>query len=280
MKLLQIVASALGLRRRVVVRPPAPLSCTRAARERLSQLLPHQAATLRCHPSHDGQVVHITEGPAPTGVPHTAIDGLHASPDDWARCAGLRLDYDQGRWRVQTSIQMQPFETPNPNQRMYHTDRTLQTGRPIYTRSPAPHPDPLSQRILAIPGVVAVLLRENTLTIEREIDVSWIPLDREVLAALHQHLLRCGTAVSTRQQHHHSSDLEAAVWRIIQTELLPTIHKDGGDLVLVGVTSGVARVQLRGACTRCPASTLTLRGSVERVLTKAFPQHIQRVEAE
>lgn len=54
---------------------------------------------------------------------------------------------------------------------------------------------------------------------------------------------------------------------VVIDAIRPAIQADGGDIVLHGVDDeGVVTVELLGACVSCPASTLTLRSGVERIL--------------
>jgi Fe-S cluster biogenesis protein NfuA len=48
----------------------------------------------------------------------------------------------------------------------------------------------------------------------------------------------------------------------------PAIQADGGDIFLrdVDEDSGVVSVELVGACVSCPASTVTLKAGIERIL--------------
>ena len=48
----------------------------------------------------------------------------------------------------------------------------------------------------------------------------------------------------------------------------PAIQADGGDMILRGVdvATGVVEVELVGACVSCPASTVTLKAGIERIL--------------
>lgn len=48
----------------------------------------------------------------------------------------------------------------------------------------------------------------------------------------------------------------------------PALQADGGDMNLVGVdeATGVVEVELVGACGSCPASTMTLKAGIERIL--------------
>lgn len=48
----------------------------------------------------------------------------------------------------------------------------------------------------------------------------------------------------------------------------PALQADGGDIVLrdVDEDSGKVTVELVGACGTCPASTVTMRAGIERIL--------------
>jgi len=52
------------------------------------------------------------------------------------------------------------------------------------------------------------------------------------------------------------------------TAIRPAIQADNGDIILHGVDedSGVVSVELIGACVSCPASTVTLKAGIERIL--------------
>lgn len=52
------------------------------------------------------------------------------------------------------------------------------------------------------------------------------------------------------------------------TKIRPAVQADGGDLTLIDVdeATGVVTVELSGACVTCPASTVTLKAGIERIL--------------
>lgn len=53
----------------------------------------------------------------------------------------------------------------------------------------------------------------------------------------------------------------------------PAIQADNGDVVLhdVDEATGVVTVELTGACVTCPASTVTLKAGLERILKDRVP---------
>lgn len=51
------------------------------------------------------------------------------------------------------------------------------------------------------------------------------------------------------------------------------LKADGGDIELVDVSDdGIVKVSLKGACSHCPMSTLTLKNFVEKSLKKEIPE--------
>lgn len=53
----------------------------------------------------------------------------------------------------------------------------------------------------------------------------------------------------------------------------PALQADGGDMTLVGFDeeSGRVEIELVGACGSCPASTMTLKAGIERILKDRVP---------
>ena len=66
--------------------------------------------------------------------------------------------------------------------------------------------------------------------------------------------------------------MEAQVRKTIDV-IRPAIQADGGDIFLkeIDEASGVVTVELTGACVSCPASTVTLKAGVERILKDRVP---------
>ncbi|MBI5552561.1 MAG: NifU family protein [Desulfobacterales bacterium] len=68
--------------------------------------------------------------------------------------------------------------------------------------------------------------------------------------------------------------VEAAIQKI-----RPMLQADGGNVELVGVSpEGVVQVRLKGACSGCPMSQMTLKNGIERIIKKEVPE-VKSVEA-
>jgi Fe-S cluster biogenesis protein NfuA len=76
----------------------------------------------------------------------------------------------------------------------------------------------------------------------------------------------------------HPVDVETRVRRALD-DVRPYLGSHGGDVELVAVEEGVARVRLGGTCNGCPSSSVTLRNAIEEAIMQAAPE-LTRVDAE
>jgi Fe-S cluster biogenesis protein NfuA len=76
----------------------------------------------------------------------------------------------------------------------------------------------------------------------------------------------------------HPVDLETRVRKALD-DVRPFLGSHGGDVELIGVEDGVARLRLGGTCNGCPSSQVTLQNAIEEAVLKAAPD-LERIEAE
>ena len=69
-----------------------------------------------------------------------------------------------------------------------------------------------------------------------------------------------------------TSNVREQVEQVIEV-VRPAIQADGGDITLLEVdeSNGVVTVELSGACVSCPASTVTLKAGIERIMKDRVP---------
>ncbi len=65
---------------------------------------------------------------------------------------------------------------------------------------------------------------------------------------------------------------------VIENQISPELRKDGGDITLVDIQDNKVMVKLRGKCSGCKNSHLTLKAFVETTLRNAVDNNIEVVE--
>lgn len=176
-------------------------------------------------------------------------------------------------------IQTEP--TPNP--------ATLKflPGRPVMARGVAEFVDPeaaavspLASRIFAVEGVTGVYLGAEFVSVTKRDGIAWHELKPAVLGAIMEHFLS-GDPVLAEGAEAEVEDATAddptvaQIKELIETRVRPAVARDGGDIVFRGFERGVVYLQMRGACSGCPSSTMTLKAGIENLLRYYVPDVVE-----
>jgi Fe-S cluster biogenesis protein NfuA len=152
---------------------------------------------------------------------------------------------------------------------------------------------PLASRLFTVPGVAAVFLGGDFVSVTRQDGVDWAELKTDVIAALSDHaasgepvLAQSAGAAAAGDEHSEASyegedaEIVDQIKDLLDTRIRPAVASDGGDILFDAwePDTGTVRLHMRGACAGCPASTMTLKSGVENMLRHYVPE-VQTVEA-
>ena len=64
---------------------------------------------------------------------------------------------------------------------------------------------------------------------------------------------------------------------ILETEVRPEVAQDGGDIIFkrFDKDTGIVYLAMRGACSGCPSSAMTLKSGVENLLRHYIPEVLE-----
>ena len=65
----------------------------------------------------------------------------------------------------------------------------------------------------------------------------------------------------------------------MEDHVKPAVEMDGGAIDFKSFDEGVVTVQMKGSCSGCPSSTMTLKSGIENLLKRMVPE-VVAVEAE
>ena len=68
------------------------------------------------------------------------------------------------------------------------------------------------------------------------------------------------------------NSLTKQIKELIDTRVRPAVAEDGGDIVYQSFEDGVVKLELFGACSGCPSSTMTLKQGVQNLLCHYLPE--------
>ena len=67
-------------------------------------------------------------------------------------------------------------------------------------------------------------------------------------------------------------EIEKKIIKILETKIRPAVAKDGGDITFKEFKDGKVTLILKGSCSGCPSSTLTLKQGVQNLLCHYIPE--------
>ena len=73
-------------------------------------------------------------------------------------------------------------------------------------------------------------------------------------------------------------EVESRIIKVLDEKVRPAVAKDGGDIVFKSFKDGVVHVELRGSCSGCPSSLMTLKQGVQNLLCH-YVEEVKSVEA-
>ncbi len=178
--------------------------------------------------------------------------------------------------------------TPNPNTMKFLPGQiVLREGTASFTDKDAAQASPLAEALFGVKHVEGVFFGADFITVTKDGDTDWALLKPQVLTTIMEHYVagkpimaetsskEAVTATSTASED--DDELVAQIRELIDTRVRPAVAEDGGDIIFQGFEEGVVYLELHGACSGCPSSTLTLKDGIENMLKHYVPE-VERVE--
>lgn len=184
--------------------------------------------------------------------------------------------------------------TPNPNTMKFVADRVIfNSNEPVEYKSvaEAKGSSELAGKLFDFPFVTGVFIAGNFVTVTKSANLSWDLITFELREFVREFLLKHETAVEEipevdriteevkAQEPVEPSEYDDAIRNLLNEYVKPAVESDGGAIDFVSFKDGVVKVNLRGSCSGCPSSTVTLKEGIETLLTTELPE-VKSVEAE
>jgi Fe-S cluster biogenesis protein NfuA len=142
--------------------------------------------------------------------------------------------------------------------------------------------------------VRTVFLGSDFVSITKSDEADWAHLKPQALAAIMDHFVSGAPVIADASAHAaeaaaeeddvayegETAEIVAEIKELIATRVRPAVANDGGDIIFkrFDVDTGIVHLTMRGACSGCPSSALTLKQGVENLLRHYVPE-VTAVEA-
>lgn len=192
-------------------------------------------------------------------------------------------------------------ETPNPSSVKFVANKLLLvSGASAEYLSVTEAADaPIAKQLFLFPFVKRVFIQSNYITITKQDSLEWEEI-RDELRVFITKYLNDGNAVinklpeqkvakdssfketiSINTQHSApGNDVENKIIEVLEQYIRPAVEQDGGLITFKELKDGIVTVQMRGSCSGCPSSTMTLKAGIEALLKRLLPDDVKQVVSE
>lgn len=183
--------------------------------------------------------------------------------------------------------------TPNPSAMKFVCSMLLlPEGTVEYTTPEECTNSPLARQLFSFSGVREVFITSNFITITKVEDTDWLDL-AGMLREFIRGFLMSGekvfshpVAVANQDITHPARETvitgnatESEIVRLLEEYVRPAVESDGGAIHFRSFRDGVVTVALKGSCSGCPSSAMTLKSGIENLLRQMIPE-VKEVVAE
>ncbi len=183
--------------------------------------------------------------------------------------------------------------TPNPSSMKFVANRLLieEGATAQYLSKAETKGAPLPAKLFEFPFVKAVFLASNFVTVSKIDSIQWeditlelrdfirvyISEGNEIITELPTTEVPVDNSFTNKKEiftEHVSptTELEVKIVEILEQYIRPAVEGDGGSITFKSFTNGIVTVQLRGACSGCPSSTVTLKAGIETLLKRMIAE--------
>ena len=188
--------------------------------------------------------------------------------------------------------------TPNPEVMKFVANKILTEDSIELFNNKNSNQVPLAMELFKFPFIKSIFISYNFISITKNSDIDWHEISTEVREFINNYLNKKGFVNNFKSsanvesellnddiiQHKkidtkNLSDFEKNIVSIIDQYIQPAVAADGGSIVFKSFEEGVVYVILKGACSGCPSSTITLKQGIENLLKQKLGNDIKEVMA-
>lgn len=183
---------------------------------------------------------------------------------------------------VKKFVNVYAESTPNPASMKFVANRfLLEEGSVEYLNKDQAKECPIAISLFTFSGISSVFITTNFITLTKDSSVSWddlIPILREFIKSY----LEGGQPLFTGPQikkadesierTHSNSAIETKIIETLEEYVKPAVEGDGGAIHFKSFEDGKVTLILKGSCSGCPSSAITLKNGIETLLRQLIPE--------
>ena len=183
--------------------------------------------------------------------------------------------------------------TPNPSTLKFLPGKKVSEVGPIeFLKNDKSIKVPLANKILSLEGAIMIFFGEDFITVKKEENFNWNDLKHSIISEINDYYSKGNDVVvgkdlrlakilsksASDSESVKSNEIVDKINEVLDSKIRPAVAKDGGDITFKSFVDGVVTVELKGSCSGCPSSIMTLKQGVQNLLCH-YISEVKSVEA-
>jgi len=185
---------------------------------------------------------------------------------------------------------IQTETTPNPDTLKFLPGKKVSDVGPLeFVKEDKNIKIPLAKKILSLDGTVMVFFGKDFITVKKEKQLNWENLKHGIISEINDYYSKGNQVIVGKDfnklepktestESTESNEIINKINEILDTKIRPAVARDGGDITFKSFKDGVVTVELKGSCSGCPSSIMTLKQGVQNLMCHYIPE-VKSVEA-
>ena len=176
--------------------------------------------------------------------------------------------------------------TPNPNALKFLSEKQLSEveTQEFQKKDLSQIKNEFVKNILNFDGVELVLISKNFMSVKKDEKTSWDTLKPTIISSINDYFEKNNQPMilkknsTSKKTPLEENETIQQIKDVLETKVRPAVAKDGGDIQFISFNNGVVKVALKGSCSGCPSSVMTLKQGVQNLLCH-YVKEVKSVEA-
>jgi NFU1 iron-sulfur cluster scaffold homolog, mitochondrial len=165
--------------------------------------------------------------------------------------------------------------TPNPATMKFIVNKLLINGSVDFPNQASASESKFASELYKFNFVNGVFFASNFVTVTKTEDAVWADIE-PILKEFVKGAVESEYSVQENKGEEDlvftGTDIEIKIQQILNDYVRPAVEQDGGAISYKSFEEGVVTVELRGSCSGCPSSTITLKSGIQSLLQRMVPE--------
>ena len=174
-----------------------------------------------------------------------------------------------------SNINVYTESTPNPATMKFLVNKLLLNGSADFPTKESAEKSPFAKELYKFNFVNGVFFASNFVTVTKTEETDWADVE-QILKEFVKGAVESELVIQEKENDENpefaGTDAEVKIQQVLHDYVRPAVEQDGGAISYKSFQDGIVTVELRGSCSGCPSSTITLKAGIENLLKRMVPE--------